>query len=373
MPFRNSKITPRIGLPSCPTILVWAALNTGDSLNYANAELKHLEALEGEGICRVIIHKNKPLFFLPQALIEHEPDIFHFIGHGDQVGRPIFNETNSGGQVPVGPEELMNLMESTPHEGLYGLYLNACWTSRQGPRFTPNGGWLVSMNTAVEDEIASEFAPLFYRNMLSPTNPLPVNSAIEQAKMELLQHGAFETELTQTFWYSESTQVSFGKALTPQNFLNMVFNRGAFRSPTINEVTIDSLRIAINHIYIALHTGQISIRETGQPFLTVDLDSWKDQDRNTLLSSIIKMLGKLNRLLSQFSRDYPEFNDSPAAFYAIPTTAVPQILRRMDDIDAVRNLIIRTVNSHVHDSTHPVLEEIVPSSQVFANRNPGFS
>lgn len=359
------QVAAHVGQQSRPTILVWAALSTGKPLDYANIEIRHLENLGKLGFCRVFVVRNRPWQQLPEALIKYAPDIFHFIGHGDHRGRLTFNETSSSG-IQIEPEELMGLLEVAPHGGPHGLFLSACWTSVKAPHFTPIGGWLVSMNSIVMDDVAGEFSKIFYSLILDPVNPASPNHALESAKDGLLESGAFSQELVQSLWFKESGPVVIGEDLSYVQFINTVFNRAAFRTSAINEITMDSLRIAIGDVKMALLTGKIVIRETRETFLMVHLNKTDYPIFSSLFGEIIQSISKLESLINKFIRDFPDSKTMPLHASNALELEVPRLLNRLDALDLARNRIIKAVNDYVVEHAHLVLAEITPSSLIYA-------
>ena len=288
------------------SILIWAATNTGVPLEYADQEIRQLKELSKEGLCRVFVEKNRSLNHLAADLIRYEPDIFHFIGHGDDRGNLIFNETKSS-SIKVGPQDLIGLFEAAPHRQPHGLFLNACWTSVNAPHVTPLGGWLISMNSPVSDEIGCEFATSFYTRLFDPRNPASPKRALELAREDLLQGGAFPEELVQSYWFSDAGPVTIGKSFSVGDFISLVFNRGAFRVSAIDEVAMEALEMAIIDIRMALLTGQVVTREPRQTFLTVKAEQFEGYRVNNLFGNLLRPLEKLWRLVVAFTKDFPDF------------------------------------------------------------------
>ena len=97
---------------------------------------------------------------LRQALLDHEPEIVHFCGHGAGVdGLALENKLGK-----------MQIVSTSSLGGLFKLFegkikcviLNACYSEAQSEAIKQHVDWVVGMNQAIGDKAAVQFAKGFY-------------------------------------------------------------------------------------------------------------------------------------------------------------------------------------------------------------------
>lgn len=100
---------------------------------------------------------------LSKFLLEHEPVIVHFSGHGSPTGDLIL-QSETGAPAPVGVNVFANLFQilKSPTEC---VVLNACYSSAQAQSLANYVGCVVGMNKAIGDESALRFTGGFYRGL----------------------------------------------------------------------------------------------------------------------------------------------------------------------------------------------------------------
>ncbi|CAK8723976.1 hypothetical protein GCAAIG_13920 [Candidatus Electronema halotolerans] len=108
---------------------------------------------------------------LQQELLEHEPDIVHFCGHGEEEG--ILVEDEQGKAVLVPSEALASLFALCA-EHVACVLLNSCHSHVQAEAISQHIPYVIGMKKAVGDDAAVEFAAGFY-------NALGFGKSIEQA------------------------------------------------------------------------------------------------------------------------------------------------------------------------------------------------
>lgn len=94
-----------------------------------------------------------------RALLQHEPHIVHFSGHGDTRG--ILLEDESGNAVLVSPDALAGLFELFKDKVVCVL-LNSCYSETQAVAINNHIPYVIGMSHAVPDKAALEFAIGFY-------------------------------------------------------------------------------------------------------------------------------------------------------------------------------------------------------------------
>jgi len=96
---------------------------------------------------------------LRRALLEHQPTIVHFSGHGHGTGLALENDSG-----------LVQLVSTESLARLFGLFqnkiecvlLNACYSQAQAEAIHQHIDYVVGMNQAIGDVAAIEFATGFY-------------------------------------------------------------------------------------------------------------------------------------------------------------------------------------------------------------------
>ncbi len=96
---------------------------------------------------------------LRQSLLDIEPHILHFCGHGSETGSLCF-EGNNGEEKLVHPEAIAHLFELCPY--VECVVLNACYSEIQAISINQYIRYVIGMNQAIGDQAAIEFAIGFY-------------------------------------------------------------------------------------------------------------------------------------------------------------------------------------------------------------------
>lgn len=97
---------------------------------------------------------------LRRALLDHQPTVVHFSGHGSgSTGLAL--ENNSGQFQLVSTESLSRLFKSF-QEQVECVVLNACYTQAQAEAIHQHIDYVIGMNRAIGDRAAIEFAIGFY-------------------------------------------------------------------------------------------------------------------------------------------------------------------------------------------------------------------
>jgi len=93
------------------------------------------------------------------ALLNHEPQIVHFCGHGEEDG--LMLEDEDGTCKLVRPEALANLFELFANK-IECIVLNACYSDRQAKAIAAHIQYVIGMSQAIGDKAAVKFAVGFY-------------------------------------------------------------------------------------------------------------------------------------------------------------------------------------------------------------------
>lgn len=100
---------------------------------------------------------------LSQHLLQVEPDIVHFSGHGSRTGQ-ITLENAHGTSHPVDARALSNLF-SVLKDNIRCVVLNACYSEVQAKPISKHIDCVIGMSKAIGDEAAIKFSQGFYRGI----------------------------------------------------------------------------------------------------------------------------------------------------------------------------------------------------------------
>jgi GUN4-like/CHAT domain len=98
---------------------------------------------------------------ISQALLDIQPEIIHFSGHGTATGELCF-ENQIGESHPVQPDALAALFEQFAHQ-VNCVILNACYSETQATAIAKYIEYVIGMNQAIGDNAAISFAIGFYQ------------------------------------------------------------------------------------------------------------------------------------------------------------------------------------------------------------------
>ncbi|HEU4407469.1 MAG TPA: CHAT domain-containing protein [Polyangiaceae bacterium] len=101
---------------------------------------------------------------LQRCLLEHEPDIVHFAGHGNASSElMLLDET--GQPAPLPPDALASLFQVLGHD-VSLVVLNACFSKAQAASVCESVGLAIGMSNAVDDGAAIAFSGAFYEALV---------------------------------------------------------------------------------------------------------------------------------------------------------------------------------------------------------------
>ncbi|HUT71936.1 MAG TPA: CHAT domain-containing protein [Desulfatiglandales bacterium] len=101
---------------------------------------------------------------LQQALLEEEPTIVHFSGHGGGMLGIVLHTNSQGEEILVSSEALADLFKVLK-ENIRVVVLNACYSEEQAKAIVEEIDFVVGMSHSIGDEAARVFAAAFYRGL----------------------------------------------------------------------------------------------------------------------------------------------------------------------------------------------------------------
>ena len=117
---------------------------------------------------------------ISQAILDVEPNIVHFSGHGSKTGDLCF-ENLTGKSQPVPPQALSSLFELCADQ-VSCVLLNACYSKIQAEAISQHIPFVIGMNDSIRDDTAITFSTGFYKALGAGK---PVDSAFKWALTEI--------------------------------------------------------------------------------------------------------------------------------------------------------------------------------------------
>ncbi|HVE61420.1 MAG TPA: CHAT domain-containing protein, partial [Chitinophagaceae bacterium] len=125
---------------------------------------------------------------LSRAILQEDPTIVHFSGHGEEEGLCL--ETESG-ETKMVDANALDILFKNFSSTIKCLVLNACYSKAQADAIVKHIPFVVGMNKAVEDEAALAFSVGFYQAL---TDGADIKNAFElgRAGMAMTSSGQEE-------------------------------------------------------------------------------------------------------------------------------------------------------------------------------------
>ena len=101
---------------------------------------------------------------LIEELLNYDPKILHFSGHGSEKSALIFTNENTGQSEEVPPDALANLFKVLSNK-IDIVFLNACYSEKQAKAIAEHINCVIGMSDAIYDTTAIEFASTFYLSL----------------------------------------------------------------------------------------------------------------------------------------------------------------------------------------------------------------
>lgn len=168
---------------------------------------------------------------LQQILLETQPHVLHFSGHGIEDEAILLVDDNDR-PSEVSKEVLQRLL-SVLKDNLQVVVLNACYSRHQAKAITDCIDCAVGMNKAIGDEAAIAFAGSFYRALGFGR---ALQEAFELGKVALLQEEV-QAEHTPTLFVRQGVVASDLKLLADAAAISIVDDRSHVGEVLVREMT----------------------------------------------------------------------------------------------------------------------------------------
>lgn len=145
---------------------------------------------------------------LTQAMLDVEPDVVHFSGHGAKSGDLCF-EDPLGQEAPISADALHALFERF-RQCTKCVVLNACYSETQAKSIADHIDFVVGMKAAIGDQAAIAFSIGFYQALGAGR---PIDEAYELGCIQIRLQGLTE-ELTPVLLRHQGADSEFHRAYT---------------------------------------------------------------------------------------------------------------------------------------------------------------
>ena len=265
-------------------VLILAASPIESARLQGYAEVRKIRDLRQASNCRddfevEIIPAARPEDFY-QALLNHRPEVVHFVGHGvENLG--LMLETDDGGSQLVSGDRLKTWFEVT--KSVKCVILNACYSEVQGTAIATVVPCVIEMAFSICDRAALEFSIAFYRTLFAGesyrdafrigkgeiSNSMEANTLVNKIRDEVEERVAIDLEpprsrmsidTLESFvgslnWikkYSQSRSL-YGLSSSRQDQIVGAIQQ-ARREPVLDfhPIEIDVLELAIHYVFYHL-------------------------------------------------------------------------------------------------------------------------
>ena len=138
-----------------------APLNLIKECNLINQKIK---SSAGRELLKLEQRHEISIKWLIEELLNYNPKILHFSGHGSEKSALIFKNENTGQIEEVSPSALSKLFKVLGKD-INLVFLNACYSEKQARAIAEHVDCVIGMSTAISDIAAIEFASTFYSSL----------------------------------------------------------------------------------------------------------------------------------------------------------------------------------------------------------------
>ena len=102
--------------------------------------------------------------WLIEELMNYNPQILHFSGHGSEKSALIFKNENTG-EIEEVPQSALSEVFRVLGKNIDLVFLNACFSEKQATAIAKHVNCVIGMSDAIPDDTAIEFASTFYSSL----------------------------------------------------------------------------------------------------------------------------------------------------------------------------------------------------------------
>jgi hypothetical protein len=123
-----------------------------------------IRAAPGRELLKLEQRHDISIKWLIEELLNYNPQILHFSGHGSEKSALIFKNENTGQIEEVPPSVLSDLFKVLGKK-IDLVFLNACYSEQQARAIAEHVNCVIGMSDAIPDDTAIEFASTFYLSL----------------------------------------------------------------------------------------------------------------------------------------------------------------------------------------------------------------
>lgn len=202
---------------------------------------------------------------LSQALLDIEPHIVHFSGHGTNLGQLCFEDIH-GKVKPVDASALAALFELVA-ENISCLLLNACYSAVQAEAIAKHVPFIIGMNADIGDKAAITFSVGFYKALCSGK---PIDKAYKFGCVEMKLEGS-QGSLNPTLYKSTYNQKK--ESLAPNNKDCKPLQWMLVLSGTVEEMHKEKAEALIEHLRLLLDDDSLTLKKVEKGSIKLFIES----------------------------------------------------------------------------------------------------
>lgn len=124
---------------------------------------EELQFAAGKGKFKLEQHHDISILNLIKVILNKNPQIVHFSGHGSPRSALILK--NEKGEVEVVPSDALSKLFEVLSKDISLVFLNACYSEEQAKAISKNVNCVIGMSRAISDKAARKFAVRFYSSI----------------------------------------------------------------------------------------------------------------------------------------------------------------------------------------------------------------
>ena len=141
-----------------------AQSDPSDLINECNRINQKIRASAGRELLKLEQRHDISIKWLIEELLNYNPKILHFSGHGSEKSALLFKNENTGQIEEVPPSALVKLFKVLGKE-INLVFLNACYSEKQARAIAEHVDCVIGMSTTISDIAALEFGSTFYSSL----------------------------------------------------------------------------------------------------------------------------------------------------------------------------------------------------------------
>lgn len=270
---------------------------------------------------------------MTQALLDYDPDIVHFSGHGLPTSELCFE--NSQGKIqPISPDDLALIFEAV-ESNTECVLLNACHTEIQAKAISQHIKFVIGMSKEIGDKAAIAFSVGFYK-ALGAGREIPRAYKFARAMM---QFEKIPDHLTPVFYEKpNSSQIQ----RTNSSQIQRKITYEIVLSGTLNDFNEAILDEAIKHLRNLARENSLTVKEVrkGSIILVIEgsqdsFELFRDLFQENYLTEIMGL--SVSNILERSSPNYRDSSNSTRKILNAPkgmnsSTSVSEIFTPLDQL-----------------------------------------